>query len=736
MTQTDLTSFPVLIKITDQNNPVFDNAQADGNDIFFTLSDGVTKLNHEIEKYVSATGSEELIAWVKIPSLSSSADIIIYMYYGNSSASNQQNPTGVWDYDSDNDGVSDYRAVWHLKEEQASTGTVGLYLDSTNNNNHGNDYVDDDVSGDTDDKNGQVNGGQEFDGVDDYVVTTTTQPNSSLSVKDRSTVEVWVNARSFPSSSTDFKTVYEIYQPQTENTSADMLHYIYFNYTNNNKPVAFIPYVGEVPFNSAVNLNEWNHLAVTYDKDGGTDNFKTYFNGVLSSQATKTGSMSGSKFEVAIGRCLVHTVDNGGPFDGFIDELRISGIARSADWIKASYNNQKDPATYLSFATEETFFLPNISASPASNDFGSVNVGSSSPPQTFTITNTGTDDLVIGAITLTGTNVNQFSKQDDACSGMTISPSAACTVKVVFNPTSAGALTANLSIPSNDPDTPNLYIVITGTGVIPQYILTVTKVGTGSGTATSVDGLINCGNTCSAIYNAGSTLTLTATPDASSTFAGWSGGGCSGTGNCVITINANTTVTAAFNIKTFTITATVGVGGSISPSGAVVVNYGANQTFTIMPDAGYQVADVVVDGISIGAVTSYTFTNVTADHIVSAAFSEIPNISASPASYNFGSINVSSSSSPQIFTITNTGRAGLVIGTIYLTGTNLDQFVTQNDTCSGMTISPTATCSIEVLFIPTYVGTLTANLSVPSNDPDTPMLNIGLSGTGVVGQCL
>jgi hypothetical protein len=191
-----------------------------------------------------------------------------------------------------------------------------------------------------------------------------------------------------------------------------------------------------------------------------------------------------------------------------------------------------------------------------------------------------------------------------------------------------------------------------------------------------------------------------------------------------------------FNIKTFTITATAGVGGNISPSGAVVVNYGANQTFTIMPDAGYQVADVVVDGISIGAVTSYTFTNVTADHIVSAAFSEIPNISASPASYNFGSINVSSSSSPQIFTITNTGRAGLVIGTIYLTGTNLDQFVTQNDTCSGMTISPTATCSIEVLFIPTYVGTLTANLSVPSNDPDTPMLNIGLSGTGVVGQCL
>src|SRR3989338_6460575 len=107
-------------------------------------------------------------------------------------------------------------------------------------------------------------------------------------------------------------------------------------------------------------------------------------------------------------------------------------------------------------------------------------------------------------------------------------------------------------------------------------------------------------------------------------------------------MNADTTVTATFNIKTFTITATAGVGGSILPSGAVVVNYGGNQTFTIIPDTGYQVADVVVDGISIGAVTSYTFTNVTANHTVSAAFSEIPNISASPASNDFGNINVGS----------------------------------------------------------------------------------------------
>ena len=72
--------------------------------------------------------------------------------------------------------------------------------------------------------------------------------------------------------------------------------------------------------------------------------------------------------------------------------------------------------------------------------------------------------------------------------------------------------------------------------------------------------------------------------------------------------------------NTYTITASAGPGGSISPSGAVVVNYGANQTFTITPDPGYHVSDVTVDGSSVGAVTSYTFTNVTADHTISATF--------------------------------------------------------------------------------------------------------------------
>ncbi|MFH0916227.1 MAG: InlB B-repeat-containing protein, partial [bacterium] len=66
--------------------------------------------------------------------------------------------------------------------------------------------------------------------------------------------------------------------------------------------------------------------------------------------------------------------------------------------------------------------------------------------------------------------------------------------------------------------------------------------------------------------------------------------------------------------------------GRISPSGAVRVTHGANQTFIITPAAGYQVADVLVDGASVGAVTSYTFTNVTADHSIVAEFGHVPDV--------------------------------------------------------------------------------------------------------------
>jgi hypothetical protein len=79
-------------------------------------------------------------------------------------------------------------------------------------------------------------------------------------------------------------------------------------------------------------------------------------------------------------------------------------------------------------------------------------------------------------------------------------------------------------------------------------------------------------------------------------------------------------VTATFTLKTYSITATAGTHGSISPNGTVVVNHGASQQFTITADASYGIAGVKVDGVSVGAVTSYNFPNVTANHTIEASF--------------------------------------------------------------------------------------------------------------------
>jgi len=73
---------------------------------------------------------------------------------------------------------------------------------------------------------------------------------------------------------------------------------------------------------------------------------------------------------------------------------------------------------------------------------------------------------------------------------------------------------------------------------------------------------------------------------------------------------------------TYTITATAGYGGNISPSGDVIVDAGGDQTFTITPKRGYHISGVLVDGISIGRVINYTFTSVSSDHTISAEFTK------------------------------------------------------------------------------------------------------------------
>ena len=127
------------------------------------------------------------------------------------------------------------------------------------------------------------------------------------------------------------------------------------------------------------------------------------------------------------------------------------------------------------------------------------------------------------------------------------------------------------------------------------------------------------------------TFTLKNPTKSGYTFTGWSGTGLDGENNMTVTIptgsTGNRTYTAHWryngsghSYSYYTIKATAGAGGSISPSGNVSVREGRNQTFTITPDKGYAVANVKIDGKSIGAVKSYTFENVSRTHTIEVIF--------------------------------------------------------------------------------------------------------------------
>ncbi len=85
-------------------------------------------------------------------------------------------------------------------------------------------------------------------------------------------------------------------------------------------------------------------------------------------------------------------------------------------------------------------------------------------------------------------------------------------------------------------------------------------------------------------------------------------------------VQAAHVINASFAIDTFMIAASAGADGVISPAGNVSVDYGGSQSFAITADVGYHVADVIVDGVSQGAVSSYVFTNVQAAHVINASF--------------------------------------------------------------------------------------------------------------------
>ncbi len=193
-------------------------------------------------------------------------------------------------------------------------------------------------------------------------------------------------------------------------------------------------------------------------------------------------------------------------------------------------------------------------------------------------------------------------------------------------------------------------------------------------------------------------------------------------------ITSDHTISAAFEpTATYTITAGAASGGSISPSGSYVVNESANQTFTIKPDLGYKVSDVQVDNISVGAVSSYTFSNVTANHTITVQFETTPTYTITASAGTGGSVTPGgvltvNAGSDQVYAIT--AGQGYRIADVKVDDVPVGAIT--NYTFSNVTINHTISATFEII---TLAMTSSAGTGGSINPSGTITVNYGTSQT-------
>jgi hypothetical protein len=318
-----LTDFPVLVYKIDTDFQA--DALTGGPDILFTAWDGTTRLPHEIEWFNKQSGS--FTGWVKVPSLTSGTDTVLYVYYSNPDAADQQDPTGVW--------TNGYAGVWHLNESS------GTRYDSTSNNNDLTDW--NTVARGA----GQMAGGADFVRTNSEYLYITDAAQTGLDITGPITLEAWVK---------NDETVNPPYQviSKARGTcgSGDPPYFLRLNSQGANlrectvmtevcgaDPTDAQPAVGTITSGSwihLVGLNDGSYTRV-YKNSAETD-----------SEAHATGSYNSD------GALYVGSQVNANYFDGIIDEARISGVARSQDWITTEYANMNNPAGFCIFGTEQT----------------------------------------------------------------------------------------------------------------------------------------------------------------------------------------------------------------------------------------------------------------------------------------------------------------------------------------------------------------------------------------------
>ena len=347
----DLSNFPILVSVTDSD--FIKATESDGTDIIFTANDGTTRLAHEIERYNTSTG--EVIAWVKIPTLSASTGTDIYIYY-----------KGVVEIDASSVWDDNYRLVYHLN--QTSTGTVDEFTDVSDTGNDGTGGGTGDMTQDEDRRPTQVEGkigyGQRFggptnsngngnDGTGDYIWSQDVSewPGNNAGTSDNdTTVEFWAKI------------------DDDHSDEGNMDFFGYHASGNHNEFALFkVASLNLIAKGSLLDsdvdatTSDWTYLMIVYDP-GGTS--KIYQDGELAEQVDGTSGNKGQRHngEFVLGADVDKSsgelvVNN--ELQGDLDEFRISDVIRSADWAAASYATQNSPSTYLTLNCEENSTTKN-----------------------------------------------------------------------------------------------------------------------------------------------------------------------------------------------------------------------------------------------------------------------------------------------------------------------------------------------------------------------------------------
>jgi uncharacterized repeat protein (TIGR03803 family) len=312
---------------------------------------------------------------------------------------------------------------------------------------------------------------------------------------------------------------------------------------------------------------------------------------------------------------------------------------------------------------------------------------------------------------------------------------------------------------SGDPNfSPSTSSAATLTVTPAMFALTVAEAGTGTGTVMSRPSGISCPGTCSASFNSGIVVTLTAAAGSGSTFAGWSGA-CSGTATCGVTMSAAKSVAAAFNLSghpavtlspTSLTFGTQAIGVSSIAKTVTLKNTGtASLSISGISTTGTNASDFAQThtcGTFLGAGASCTI-SVTFKPTTSGCRGATVNVAdnaagspqkvsltgtgttakLSPTSLSLGTVAIGITSIAKTVTLKNAGIAALSLTGISITGTNAGDF-SQTHTC-GTSLSAGASCTISLTFKPAATGTRTASLSVADNASGSPQ-QVSLSGVG------